>query len=191
MAKEMSVYERLTGGSAPALSINALPGTAGTPSASANESESKRSSGGSRPSRDCARPGIEAKRESDGCSPSRRPPTIWCACEILRKLRPKPLESRPHTITGTSTVPKSLTKPHARQTDQYASLVFPQPASRLELAVDLNYIAVVQANGSKQPPVGPVLKGLAQMAVVIGYYQAGCRRPQHLEHFLLLGAHGN
>ena len=48
-----------------------------TPSVRSSANGWKRSSAGSRPSPDCARPGIGVPTGSVGCLPSRRPPTTW------------------------------------------------------------------------------------------------------------------
>src|SRR5450631_702958 len=74
---------------APALLMNARRDTTATASARENASESRRSSAGSRLSRDYARPGIEARIELDGCSLLRRRLTIWFGCGTWRKLPPE------------------------------------------------------------------------------------------------------
>ncbi len=60
-----------------ALSTAAPPANRATPSVRSSANGWKRSSAGSRPSPDCARPGIGVPIGSVGYLPSQRPPTTW------------------------------------------------------------------------------------------------------------------
>src|SRR5437660_2236730 len=123
------MWRRTSMSGAQAPLMNARRDTRATASAKENASESRRFSVGSKLSRDCARPGIEARIELDGCSPLRQRLTIWCGSETWRKLPPEASQCGQRRVRAPQSDTKSLIKYQRGQGDQSASLVFPQPAS--------------------------------------------------------------